>query len=107
VPLGEQLMLAELARQVADEVVLVVGLRLGCLNHALLSAQQILRDGFRLAGWIANTLDPDMPALDANLATLDTLMPVPRLGILGFEESELQLDQAGIDRLLLNPAESA
>jgi dethiobiotin synthetase len=85
VPLGDGVMLADLARALADEVLLVVGLRLGCLNHALLSARQIRRDGLSLAGWVANILDPDMPGLQQNLATLDSLMPVPRLGMVGFQ----------------------
>lgn len=82
VPLGETLMFADLARRIADHVVLVVGLRLGCLNHALLTARQVRSDGVPLAGWVANILDEGMPALVENLATLDRLMPAPRLGTL-------------------------
>ena len=79
VPLGEDTMLAELAKVTADEVIVVVGMRLGCINHALLTAAQIEKDGFVLKGWIANHVDPDMLAQSENLVTLQTLMPCPLL----------------------------
>ena len=63
-------------------VVFVVGLRLGCLSHSLLSAEAILADGCRLAGWIANRIDPAMAAVEENLATLRELLPAPCLGVL-------------------------
>ncbi|MGA0265657.1 MAG: dethiobiotin synthase [Lysobacterales bacterium] len=87
VPLGNGLMLADLARALSEEVVLVVGVRLGCINHALLSADRIVRDGFRLKGWVANLIDPDMPALEENLATLEAQLPVKRLGTLAFGDT--------------------
>jgi dethiobiotin synthetase len=62
--------------------VLVIGLRLGCLNHALLSAEAIARDGLELAGWVANTLDPNMPCLEENIATLAQRLPAPCLGVI-------------------------
>ena len=82
VPLGNGRLLPELAKAVADEVILVVGMRLGCINHALLSAAQIERDGLRLKGWIANHVDPDMQAQSENLETLRALMPAPLMGVL-------------------------
>lgn len=85
VPIADGIMLADLARPLTDEIVLVVGLRLGCINHALLSEQQIRRDGFRLAGWIANTLAPEMPALSENIAALKARMSSPLLEILPFD----------------------
>jgi dethiobiotin synthetase len=75
-------MLAELAKATAEEVIVVVGMRLGCINHALLSAARIERDGMPLKGWIANHVDPDMEAQSENLATLQALMPCPLLGVL-------------------------
>lgn len=90
VPLGEGLMLADLAARMADAVILVVGLRLGCLNHAILTAAQVARDGPPLAGWVANILDPDMPVLQENLETLDRSLPAPRLGTLGFGAVDLE-----------------
>jgi dethiobiotin synthetase len=61
-------------------VVLVVGLRLGCINHALLSARAIVADGCTLVGWIANRIDPEMAVADANVATLRERLGVPMLG---------------------------
>ncbi len=80
VPLADGLDTVDLARAFALPVVMVVGLRLGCLNHALLTAQAIRAAGLTLAGWIANTLDPAMPVIEENVAALDARLGVPRLG---------------------------
>lgn len=80
VPLNPSESLADLARALQLPVVLVVGLRLGCLNHALLTAEAIARDGLPLAGWVANTLDPDMPRLEANIQSLAGRLGAPCLG---------------------------
>ncbi len=85
VPLSESLMQADLVAALQADVVLVCGMRLGWLNHSLLSAQQILRDGGRLKGWIANRIDPAMEQPEANLQTLERLMPVPLYAELGWE----------------------
>ena len=61
-------------------VVLVVGLRLGCLNHALLTAQAIQAAGLTLAGWVANAIDPQMAARDENTAALEARLGAPLLG---------------------------
>ncbi len=90
VPLGADGSMATLARQLDLPVILVVGIRLGCINHALLTATAILADGCRLAGWIANRIDPDMAVPQDNLATLCQLMPAPRLADMAW-----QLDQPG------------
>jgi dethiobiotin synthetase len=82
VPLAPGLLAADIAKQWQLPVILVVGLRLGCLNHALLSARAIKADGCRLLGWIGNCIDPHMAALEENLATLRELLPVPCLGVL-------------------------
>ena len=71
---------ADLAVMLDVPVVLVVGIRLGGLNHALLSAEAISARGLRLAGWIANRVDPDMLLADENIATLRAALPVPCLG---------------------------
>jgi len=63
-------------------VILVVGLRLGCLNHAQLTARAILADGCTLLGWIGNAIDPAMDRRDDNLDTLRRLLPAPCLGVL-------------------------
>jgi dethiobiotin synthetase len=66
-PIGARETMADLARALGLPVLLVVGLRLGCLNHAQLTHDAIRRDGLRFAGWIGNVIDPAMPHLDANL----------------------------------------
>lgn len=82
IPLGAEGDSADLAQQLNLPVILVVGMRLGCLNHALLAAEAILARKLPLAGWIANSIQPDMPYYDDNLATLKSLMPAPLLGII-------------------------
>jgi dethiobiotin synthetase len=61
-------------------VILVVGLRLGCLSHALLTAEAIAARGLKLAGWVANTIDPQMSYLQENLDSLRARLPAPLLG---------------------------
>ena len=80
VPLSEDLDTVDLARALGLPVILVVGLRLGCLNHALLTARAISGAGLPLAGWIANAIDPDMAARDENIAALDSRLGAPLLG---------------------------
>jgi dethiobiotin synthetase len=87
VPLGGGRLLAELARAIADEVIIVVGMRLGCINHALLTASQVNRDGMPVTGWIANHVDPDMQVQAENLETLRSLIPAPLLGVLPWSPS--------------------
>ena len=82
VPFSANLMQADLVRALDLPVILVVGLRLGCLNHALLSARAIERDGCVLAGWIANRIDPDMPFVRENIDTLRVRVGAPLLGVL-------------------------
>ncbi len=82
VPLNQRETLADLAKELQLPVILVVGLRLGCINHAILSAEAIQRDGLPLAAWVGNTLDAEMPRLAENIDTLKALMPAPCLGIM-------------------------
>ncbi|HEU4458345.1 MAG TPA: dethiobiotin synthase [Methylibium sp.] len=79
VPLSAREDGGDLAQALGLPIVLVVGLRLGCLNHALLTRDAIRARGLRLAGWVANRLDPSMPAQDENLAYLAEQLPAPRL----------------------------
>jgi dethiobiotin synthetase len=87
VPLSGELTAADLAVDLGLPVVLVVGLRLGCLSHALLTVESIAAHGSRLVGWVASVLDPAMPALEANLRTLELRIPAPLLGCLPFAPS--------------------
>ena len=84
-PLATQLMQADLVRAIDVPVVLVVGLRLGCLNHAALTVRAIEADGCRLAGWIATGIDPAMARMEDNLALLAKRTPAPCWGILPFD----------------------
>lgn len=84
VPLNTRESLAGLPRVLNCPVILVVGMRLGCLNHALLTVEAIQRDGLKLAGWVANCIDPTMAEREANIATLTTLIPAPRLGVVPY-----------------------
>ncbi len=93
-PLGPSLDARDLAVALAIPVVLVVGLRLGCLNHALLTAECIDRAGLRLAGWIANAIDPAMLAADENAAALAERLPAPLLGRLPFAPGETPATRA-------------
>jgi dethiobiotin synthetase len=68
------------ARQMNCPVKLVVGMRLGCLNHALLTAEVIRRDGLAIAGCVANIIETDMPRLEENIATLKRRFNEPCLG---------------------------
>jgi dethiobiotin synthetase len=80
VPINDSETMADLAIALAAPVVLVVGLRLGCLNHALLTAEAIRADGLHLAGWVANAIDPQMPCRDENIASLRERLGAPCLG---------------------------
>lgn len=80
VPLTGNASLSDLAIELGLPVILVVGVRLGCINHALLTAEAIARDGLRLAGWVANIVDPHTARLQENLATLAERLAAPCLG---------------------------
>jgi dethiobiotin synthetase len=82
VPLAPDLFASDIAKTLALPVVLVVGLRLGCLSHALLTAEAIKADGCKLVGWIGNRIDPQMLAIEENIDTLRASLPAPCLGIL-------------------------
>lgn len=77
VPLAPGVDTAQLAARLALPVLMVVGMRLGCLNHALVTAEAIAARGLMLAGWIANHIDPDMTAADENVRALEALLAAP------------------------------
>lgn len=84
VPLSGELTVADLAAALALPVVLVVGVRLGSLSHALLTVESVAAHGSRLLGWVASVIDPAMPALEENLRTLEARIPGPLLGCLPY-----------------------
>lgn len=83
-PASDQLYQSDVVAALDLDVVLVVGMRLGCINHALLTARALAADGARVVGWIANLIDPDMLELDGNLQTLQQRLSIPYLGIQPF-----------------------
>jgi len=85
VPLGEDYDTADLARDLGLPVILVVGMRLGCINHALLTAEAIAARGLTLAGWVANQIDPAMLRFEQNVEALTRRMPAPLLGLVAFQ----------------------
>lgn len=86
-PLSDSDMLAELPRRLGLPVMLVVGVRLGALNHALLTARAIVDDGLPLCGWVANVLDPDYPWAQATIDALAERLPAPLLARVPFNRT--------------------
>ena len=91
-PLSDQSSMEDLARHLQAPVILVVGMRLGCLNHALLSARAIAQSGIAFAGWIANGIDPDMACFAENLAFLRKNIPAPCLAEIAYSARSGELD---------------
>jgi dethiobiotin synthetase len=87
VPLSDTETGADLAQALALPVVLVVGLRLGCLNHAALTAEAIRGRGLTLAGWVANRIDPAMQAQDDNIAWLQRRLEAPLLADIAHQDA--------------------
>lgn len=81
VPLTDAFDTADFAVGLGLDVILVVGLRLGCLNHALLTAEAITARGLRLTGWVANQIDPEMPHQADNVQALQQRLSAPLLGV--------------------------
>ena len=96
-PLSDQNDGADLARILALPVILVVGMKLGCLNHALLTAQAVRSNGLHLVGWVANSIDPQMQAQKENVQALEQRLDCPLLGIIPFVKD---MDPKKISKLL-------
>jgi dethiobiotin synthetase len=86
-PIGETTTMEDVARALSLPVLLVVGLRLGCLNHALLTAQAVRAAGLPLAGWIANHIQPQFAHVEDNIALLERRLPAPLLESVAFDAS--------------------
>lgn len=85
VPLDDDYDTADLARDMGLPVILVVGMKLGCINHALLTAEAIAARGLNLAGWVANRIDPAMLRFEQNLDALRQRLSAPLLGVVPFQ----------------------
>lgn len=90
VPLNEREEMADLAHALGLPIVLVVALRLGCLNHALLTAESIAHRRLPWAGWVGNQIDPSMACQAANLDALRARLPVPCLGVQAYSAEATQ-----------------
>ena len=102
-PIGPRASIADLAVAVGLPVLLVVGLRLGCLNHAELTAREIRRSGLPLLGWVANAIDPHMARREENVSMLTSRFGAPPLAHFGFADPPEALAAAGLvlfDRLV-------
>jgi dethiobiotin synthetase len=84
-PLDSSRVFADLAVHWQMDVVLVVGMRLGCLNHALLTVESVERRGLSLRGWVANSIDPGFERVTENISSLKNRISAPCLGIFAFE----------------------
>jgi dethiobiotin synthetase len=94
---------ADLAVALGLPVILVVGMRLGCISHALLTVEAIIGRGLKLAGWVANRIDPAMSRFDENLATLQGLLPAPLLGVVPHAPANGAVGAAGFLNLPARP----
>ena len=91
-PFDDTLAQADVVHALDLRVVLVVGVRLGAINHALLSARAVRADGCTLAGWIANRIDPGMPFADETIAAIAARIDAPLLGTLAWNDAAPTLD---------------
>jgi dethiobiotin synthetase len=90
VPLNQTETLADLAVQLNIPIILVVGMRLGCINHALLTIEAIQARGLSLAGWVANQIDPDFEMFEENLSSMQQRIAVPCVSVVRWQ-GELSL----------------
>jgi dethiobiotin synthetase len=84
VPLNETETMADFCVTLGFPVIIVVGMRLGCLNHALLTVQAVRAAGLSVAGWVANCAEPEMAAFEDNLQSLRDLLSAPLLGVIPY-----------------------
>ncbi len=96
VPLNDHETMADFVKNAELKVLLIIGIRLGCLNHALLTFEAMREDNVEIVGWIANCVDPMMMARDENIATLKQWIKAPFLGLVEYEgniENSIELNQ--------------
>ncbi len=107
VPLNERETFADYVEQESLEVILVVGLKLGCLNHALLTQQDIIRRGLKIIGWVANHVDPEMLNQQQNIDSLNQRLQCPLIAQIPYLEGDNLTSQAAtyVRIPLINPTE--
>ncbi len=106
VPLNEKESYADFVIAEQCDVILVVGIKLGCINHALLSLKNIQSSGLNVIGWVANCIEPNMLAIKENIETLTELINVPRIAKIPFIKEEgdfFNLTQAAIEYVNITP----
>lgn len=101
-PLNQQETMADFVKLNNFPVILVVGLRLGCLNHSILTAQAILNDNVALMGWVANCIDPQMKFVNENIEMLEAWIKAPLLGRVGYNQ-----EITSLSAILHNPSTSS
>ena len=82
-------------------MIIIVGMRLGRLNHALLTAQAVIADGLTIKGWVANNISESMTEYQANLNTLDSLMPAPRLAEIPYRQPLSEAHMTELSQILI------
>lgn len=92
VPLNDRELISDLAKNLGFPIVLVVNMKLGCLNHAVLTAEAIVRDGLKLGGWVANGGQDTMPYYEENLHSLTNMLSAPLLGTLTWHNTPSEAD---------------
>lgn len=94
VPLNDRELLSDLAKILNFPVILVVNMKLGCINHTLLTVDAIKNDGLMVAGWVANNGQASMTCYEENLLTLKRLLNAPFLGELDYYQNEFESEDA-------------
>lgn len=104
VPLGDSLGFDDVAKELDLDVILVIGMKLGCISHALLTEQAIIQKGCRLVGWVANCLEPEFTQINETIETLEKTLTVPCLGIFEYQKNRLKKNRFDATQLasLLN-----
>lgn len=101
VPLNSAETMADFVKALNVPVIMVVGIRLGCLNHAILTARAIQESGLNLFGWIANCICPTMDAAQENIATLQACLDAPLLSTVSYREDPVSSFTQGVIQQLL------
>jgi dethiobiotin synthetase len=101
VPLGQSFAVSDLARALDLPVIMVVGIRLGCINHALLTAESIQATGCKLAGWVANIIDGESLMLTENIETLRSRFNFPLLATIPYISSQQDIDLSNVFNIKL------